>query len=162
MEIDVSSLLNGRKESIDFLEIPIFEKSELLNVDLLDLKDVSAEGTITRFDDFYNFELEIKGIMILPCSVTLKPVEQSFDIKVNNDLETILSELDENFKYIPNLLDILPIIWQNIVMEIPIKVTSPDAYDQSQKGEGWELLSEDDDKPNTALAGLKDLFKKEV
>ena len=88
--------------------------------------------------------LIIDGVMTLPCSVTLKDVLYPFhietEVKISNDDEN----LEEYVKIIQNSIDILPIIWQNIALEIPLKVVSDDVSDTPTSGDGWKLVSLDD------------------
>ena len=57
-----------------------------------------------------------------------------------------------------NTIDIFPIIWENILMEIPIKVTSPDA-DKELSGDGWKFVTNDEGlKVSNAFDKLKDLL----
>lgn len=48
-------------------------------------------------NDYY-LDLEISGIMVLPCAVTLKPVNHDFNIKISDNLNELLSEIDKNIK----------------------------------------------------------------
>jgi len=38
----------------------------------------------------------------------------------------------------------LPIIWENILLEIPIRATNADDEFERVAGEGWEILTESD------------------
>ena len=71
-------------------------------------------------------DLEVKGTMIIPCAITLKPTKIPYNIEINGTLNELLDEIDEKFT---NILDIFPIIWENILMEIPMRVVSPDLED---------------------------------
>lgn len=79
--------------------------------------------------------------MVLPCAITLKPVDYPFSIEFDKSLEEICEETTENLKKDENTLDILPIIWENILMEIPMKVVSKDANTSNLKGDGWEFVT---------------------
>ncbi len=84
--------------------------------------------------------------MILPCSITLEDVAYPFNINIDEAL-TEEDVKEENFiKIINKSIDIIPIIWQNIVMEVPLKVTSQKAESLKLRGEGWELIKEDENK----------------
>jgi uncharacterized protein len=54
----------------------------------------------------------------------------------------------------------MPIIWQNIVVEIPMKVVSPNLDNTKLKGDGWELLTEEEkmSEIDPRLEKLKDLL----
>ena len=71
----------------------------------------------------------------------------------------MMEEIQEIAKKNNNSLDIFPIIWENILMEIPIKVTGPEATDLKLSGDGWKLVTEEsEEKENSAFAKLKDLL----
>ena len=115
------------------------------NTDIRNLSDVKVNAHIKRVtDSSYNMSLIIDGVMTLPCSVTLKDVLYPFhietEVKISNDDEN----LEEYVKIIQNSIDILPIIWQNIALEIPLKVVSDDVSDTPTSGDGWKLVSLDD------------------
>ena len=82
--------------------------------------------------------LKITGTMILPCSRTLKPVKYEFETVVEENMEEIFGKFKKT-------IDILPIIWENILMEIPIRVISPEAEEIETKGDGWELITDSKD-----------------
>lgn len=152
MEIDLTILNN--KSSIDIDSDITFPKEDLTKAGILKMDKVHVQGSITPALDDYFISLNIKGKMDLPCSLTLKPVDFPFNIVVEENL----SEIDENFKKTQKTIDILPIIWENILMEIPMKVISPYAKDMQTKGEGWELITDSEKKGNNSLAKLKDLL----
>ena len=149
MEIDLN-LLNT-KSKIDIDGKVSFSKEEVQKAGILDMKEIYVKGSLTQE---YQLDLNIKGEMILPCSLTLEPVNYPFDIKIDENLD----EFIENTKKTQKTIDILPIIWENILMEIPMKIVSPKAKNMKTKGEGWELITDSEDKGNHSLAKLKDLL----
>ena len=61
------------------------------------------------------------------------------------EVENKKDEEDEEYvKIIQNNIDIISIIWQNIVLEIPLRVVSEDANNSPVSGEGWKLIREDE------------------
>ena len=122
--------------------------------------DAVVRGLRATSDFEYEISMEVTGTMILPCAVTLKPVEYPFQLKIEGNLEQILQEIDENAKKIENSIDILPIIWENILMEIPMRVVSKEAEEVHLEGDGWKLVTDKDSvkETNPALAKLKDLL----
>ena len=78
-----------------------------------------------------------------------------YNIVINGTLNELLDENDEKFT---NILDIFPIIWENILMEIPMRVVSPSAEDLEIKGDGWRLVTEGEES-SSPLAELEDLLK---
>ena len=97
--------------------------------------------------------------MVLPCSITLKPVDYAFNAEISGDYMELMSEIENSVQKVDNSLDIFHIIWENILMEIPIKVTCPDATDLKLSGDGWKLVTEgEEDGTTSAFDKLKDLL----
>ena len=144
MIIDLTKLNSGIEEYTTIDLSYSFSKEELKDSEILELNDVKIYGTISKnsLNDYY-LDLEISGIMVLPCAVTLKPVNHDFNIKISDNLNELLSENDKNIKKVENLLDIFPIVWENILMEVPMRVVSSDVSDVPLEGNGWKFIKED-------------------
>lgn len=155
MEIDILNLKNGMEEYIDVDINYSFSKEELENTDILEFNDCKVVGTISNGYDDFILNLNVLGIMVLPCSVSLKPVNYPVDIKIEGNFKDLFTEKDINVK---NSIDIFPIIWENILMEIPLKVVSDDLTDVKTSGEGWQLITEKQGEINPELEKLKDLL----
>ena len=56
------------------------------------------------------------------------------------DIDEKLDEFIENNE---NSLDIIEILWQNIVLEVPLIYTEVKDYSK-YRGDGWKLVSEED------------------
>ena len=149
MEIDLNEL--NIKPEINIDTKVKFEEENLKKAGILNMDEVNIKGKITENLDEYLLKLNINGKMILPCNLTLEPVDYPFNIEIEENL----NEIAKNSK---KTIDILPIIWENILMEIPMKVVSPKAKNMKTKGEGWELITDSEDKGNHSLAKLKDLL----
>ena len=165
MIIDLVRLKNNIDEYINIDYKYSFAKEKLDGTEIMSLDNVLIKGYITKDSmDELVINLNINGIMVLPCSITLKPVNHEFTTSVDGQLQTIMSEIDENNKKIENTIDILPIIWENILMEIPMKVVSPDAQYVKLEGVGWKFITNMENKVevNPELAKLQELLKKEV
>ena len=161
MVIDLVRLNNNLVDRININESYSFNEEQLQNTEIKKLDGVSIIGYIEK-DSLgdYNIFLTIKGIMVLPCSLTLKPVPYPFTIEIKGSLSEILAEIDKKIKKVENTIDILPIIWENILMEIPMKVVSEDTKDLKLEGKGWKLITEEEEKKevNPELSKLKDLL----
>lgn len=135
----------------------IFENKSLIN-GLKDVKNAHYSGAIKLNED-ENIELDLllTGKMILIDSITLNEIEKDFEIKI----EETLSQEDDNFKeYFNNLqntLDISEILWQNIVLEVPIRIRQ-DEEDIILEGEGWQLNKNDEEEIDPRLAKLQELL----
>lgn len=159
MNIDITSLKARTNNVVEFCDTLTFPEEKLKETELSDLKDVQVKGSIKRnLMDTFDIELNVVGVMVLPCALTLKPVDYPFTIEIKEDLETLLKEIDNN-SFLGNSVDILPIIWENILMEIPMRVVSPDAKIDNKHGEGWQVINDEEaDIINPALEKLKDLL----
>lgn len=137
-----------------------FPKEMLKNTELISLKNVHVDGFfIKNAIEEIECKLTISGIMVLPCSITLKETDYPFETKINDTLTHLLEEIGDFEKKVENTIDILPIIWENILMEIPMKVVSENASFEKQEGDGWKLITDDEEKVmNPAFEKLKDLL----
>lgn len=154
--IDISKLENGLETRLLIDEDVNIPDSYLSEGDLLALKEVHASGYLERNSaDIYMLNLTISGIMVLPCAITNEPVDYPFKTNIDDALDNILLEIDQKMN---NPLDILPIIWENILLEIPIRVVSKEARNKELKGNGWELV-EDSKTTDNPLAKIKDILE---
>jgi uncharacterized protein len=159
MNYDLTRLRNGIDKNVVIDDYYSFTEDELKGTDLSKLDNVHIEGEISlnAIDEIY-LSLQVTGNMVIPCAITLKPVDVPFDIIIEGDLSEIHPESQENVEKCINSLDILPIIWENILMEIPMRVVSPDADITKLKGDGWRVITDEEDSVNSELSKLKDLL----
>ena len=140
----------------DFIPVDLeyhFNKEEMEGTDLLECNcQVTGEIYKSVMRELA-VSLKIKGIMILPCAVTLKPVEYPFNIEIDGEISELLDNFNKNYT---NTIDIFPIIWENILMEIPMRVVSDEAKDYKIEGDGWKLVTEEEH--SSPFDELKDLF----
>ena len=149
MEYDITRLNNNIDKVINVNKTYSFKSDELKGTDLLKLDNVKIDGEI-RKNSLGDIELDIdvKGVMILPCAITLKPVEYPFAININGNYDELIEDLEENSTNFKNTIDILPIIWENILMEIPMRVVSDEAKDINMSGDGWKFVTDEEDTNN--------------
>lgn len=142
--LDLTRLQNRLANELNYSDTIVLDKSLYENTDIRELSKVDVSAHITRVtDSSYSMDLEIKGTMVLPCAITLKDVNYPFDIKTEVKLSND-DDLDEEYvKINQNSIDIISIIWQNIVLEIPLRVLSEDTLDTPISGDGWKLIRED-------------------
>ena len=140
MLIDLTPINYNQKKEIIIDEDIFFSKDDLKETEIIDLKNVKVKGKIYKDSlEEIIIQLQITGTMIVPCSRTLKPTEYKFESEIEENIE----ENEEKTKKIKKTIDILPIIWENILMEIPIRIINPEAEEVDIKGEGWELITSD-------------------
>jgi uncharacterized protein len=125
---------------------------------------VKGEGYFLNSADRLRLKIKVSGVMVLPCAISLEPVDYQFNIDIEqwfsfgNELERedlIIVEKDE--------LDLIDFIWENIFLSIPLKVVKKGAKIPKIEGENWRFLSEDKDadkpKVDPRLEKLKSFSK---
>lgn len=161
MNIDLTKLFNRELDEILIDEsIKIPEDYYKDNDDIKDVSLVKVFGDITDNQEYFSVNLNIKCELTLVCSVSLKDVKYNIDINIEEIIGENDNNLEEFDKIINNSIDLLPIIWQNILMEIPIKVVSPDIEEKNIYGDGWKFITdeEEDNEIDPRLSKLKDFL----
>ena len=135
-------------------------KDDLLDNRIHDLKDSFAEGRI-----YINcaremiLECEFYGTMFIEDSISLEFIPYEFNIVIEENLDEIEENYIDCIEKGKNILDLKSILWQNIVLEVPISYTK--VKDAELKGNGWELLNEEktNEEIDPRLKKLEDLLK---
>lgn len=148
-------------EAITF-PVEMFEKFSQIN----NLKDVTVQGTgnLDVKEKRLYVELSIKGIMVLPCALTLDEVDYPFDIQTQEVFSFEKPDpLEEVHEVKKNMVDLTPVVFENIMLDVPMRVVKEEASIQVE-GKGWKIFEKeseikDDDYIDPRLAKLKDYFK---
>ena len=98
--------------------------------------------------------------MILKDAVTLEEIEYPFtlsiDEKINEDNEMLENFIEKK----QNTLDIIGVLWENIVLEIPISYRKSKL--ENEYHDGWELVGESNkEEIDPRLAPLLELYNDE-
>jgi uncharacterized protein len=136
---------NTFEETIDFSEV-------IKDTDILKISPVEVKGDYEIYDDNqeFVFYMEIKCTLTMACAITLKEVEVELDFDVE---ETFTTYKTEEFNTIEGItIDLLPILWSNIILEKPMRVVSPDATSDFEQ----DNIEFEDENINNAFAKLKD------
>lgn len=144
--IDLTNLYTNVVDEISLDGEYYIDKESITDSRILDLSKISVKGSISKDLDDFEINMNIKGEMTINDSVTLKPTNYPFDIDFNEKL----SEIIENNEF---SLDINEILWQNIVLEVPLRFTIVEDYSKI-KGDGWKLVSEEDLVKNNPFNNL--------
>lgn len=159
MKLDLLPLINGSETTIVIDELIGLPKELYEKTDIRKLSKIRLEGIINDIgNDVFNISVNVKGEMILPCSLSLEDVNYPFEININENVGNS-DDFEENYKIVSNTLDILPILWENIVLEIPSKVIKP-GVKMKTEGDGWSLANDGEVK-NNQLGDLKELLDME-
>lgn len=158
MKIDLTKLIFNNLHRIPVQGEIIIPSEMLENTDIRRISPVKVNGFVSNNEENYELDINITGEMVLPCCRTLKDVNYPFDIHID---EIIDENNDNSLEIIQNSLEIFPIVWQNILVDVPLRVLAPDAKDEPIKGDGWRLITEEtnEEKVDPRLAKLKDYIK---
>ncbi len=140
MNIDIIKLNN--KNFLDIDEDITIPEEYLKGTQVRGTKDIHVTGRIS-IDSYEDVQvnLEVNGIFVLGCAITLDDV----DYKFTSIIEENIGQFQEILNKRTNYLDILPIIWENIVLEVPIRVVKEGVKDINLHGNGWELVSNEEE-----------------
>jgi uncharacterized protein len=122
----------------------------LENSDIVKISNTEVKGDFEIYDhtDFV-FYMEVKCTVTMLCAITLKEVEVELDFDIE---ETLSTEKNDDFIHIDGItIDLLPIIWSNIILEKPMRVVSENA-DVNFEENNVEFETE---STNNAFAQLK-------
>lgn len=141
-------LLQAKDNALTFDEKMSFDDAAFANYEQIKrVDDVRAYGEI-KYDVHLErifVSMNIEGTMIVPCAITLEDIEFPFETEA---YETFGFEAsDEEFLHVMkgDVVEVLPIIFQLILMEAPLKVVKKGI--KYPKGKGWEVVKETKAKP---------------
>jgi len=156
MNIDISKV-NEKGIVID--EVVSFGEEYIKNTPIQKLDDIEVKGRV-----YYSvtnevvLEASVKGTMVLLDAIDLEPI----NYPINLEISEVLSENDdEKMEKDVKTLDIMDILWQNIVLEVPISIKKDPDKKYDLHGDGWELIDEESKKVDPRLAPLLELLEKE-
>ena len=159
---DITNVMTNVSNSIEIninVDIP---KEYLEKASILELKDVTFVGSISKVIDYYNIKGLLKGIMILPDDVTLERVSIPFRVEIDTDFGENFETDENNLIIFENNIDLISFLWQNIVLEVPSKDRGKKDEEITLEGDGWRLMTEDEYNKgnNLGLSELKTLLDK--
>ena len=158
--IDITELLTSQVDSILIDEIITIPSEYLENTEIRKISDVIVKGKVYYEDLEYQVSLNIKCDLVLPCSVSLKDVDYKIDININEIISEDAEKVEKNDKIVNNCIDLLSIVWQNILVEIPLRVVSPDVKEENIYKDGWKFITneEENEEIDPRLSKLKDFL----
>ena len=152
--MDLSSLHSMVVSNISIHDKFSFDEELYHHPDILKLSEVLVDGDIVLKDFKDAFVGVIKGSMVLADSISLEEVSYPFEIDFDD-------YLPENYIKNENTLDIFGFLWENIVLEVPLRFTK--VQDLSKfHGDGWRIIREDERKnENNPFLKLLNDFEEE-
>lgn len=157
MIVDLLGLINNRENKVKIDNDINFSSDPVNSTTIRSLENIHFSGSIVKLiDDTFELTGKLTGTMILPDDITLEDYKYDFT-----------SEIEENFDEtsinLQKSIDITDILWQNILVEIPLRAVNPKNENIKLEGDGWRLISEEEVKnENNPLSSLGDLFKEGV
>ena len=145
-----------------------FDNDYIIDQDIVIPKDYYKDSEVIDINNLHIFGklyydsndtihgiFDIDGKMIIEDAISLEEIEYPFSIKYDDILE-------ETLKNDENKLDLFEFLWENIVLEVPLKFTEVTNFSEI-KGDGWKLISEDEEISNNNPFSdlLKNFDKKE-
>ena len=88
-------------------------------------------------------DLSVTGVMIVPCSITLEDVEVEFHSDASEQFSFVKCDDADVHETKGDVVELLPVIFQLILMEVPLKVVKPGIGEYPQ-GNGWKVIKEED------------------
>lgn len=137
---------------------------QLSHINGLKETHVSGTGRLDIGNQQLYVDLHIDGQMILPCAISLEDVDYPYEIDSSVIFAFYKPDEDEEVIEVKkNVVDLTPVVFQEIMMAVPMRVVKEGAT-LKEKGHGWKVLSEEDivqdeQDIDPRLAKLKDYFK---
>ncbi len=135
-------------------------KEQYKNASILDIKNLHIKGNISYdYENNLSIAIEANGDFLLEDAITLEAILYPFSCKIEEKIENIEETCGSFYEKSKNTLDISEILWENIVLEIPIRATNMKSEDLNLQGSGWELAKEEKDKIDPRLEKLTELLE---
>lgn len=135
MKIDLRKLYALNKLSID--EEAVIPEEYYKNAGVRSLSKVKVNGDVTvNYEENIELHLNVSGEFIIPCAITLDDVIVPFNTLIEEEIDQ--NKLNDEF-----FLDLLDVLWENIVLEIPVRVVKEGVKSEDLHGEGWELVTKE-------------------
>lgn len=145
MNIDLTKLITSSVDEIEIDNKIVIPEEYFKGTDVRRLEDVTFRGIITKLcNGDYQISGKLSGIMVLPDDITLEDVSVKFTSEIEENFTEFGSNDAKDIKIVQNRLDITEFLWQNILVEIPLKVRSHENEDLTLEGDGWRLVTEEE------------------
>lgn len=149
------------------------------NPEILGLEGLKAKGKVVYDDGFYVLDYDLTYTITLPSSRSLEPVQRSEQLMVeevfieSQDVSAKKDLVEEDLVIILEdpVIDLKESILDNILLNIPLKVLTPDeeANEELPSGKDWQIISqvqyeelkEKNKEAENPFAALSNLFDDE-
>ena len=160
-------------------EFDLLKDLQKRNPEILDLKNVTATGGVAYDTGLYVLDYQLSYTIVLASSRSMEPVEIQESYPVTEVFaENVQSEADiealEEDLILPiegGKIDLSESVADNILLNIPLKVLTPEEEDGQGfiEGNDWKIMTEEEyqeaqaikKEENNPFAGLQGLFEEE-
>ena len=160
-------------------ELDLLKELQKRNPEILDLKNVTATGRVAYDTGLYVLDYQLTYTIVLASSRSMEPVDlqESYpvtevfaeDVQSDADIEALEEDLILPIE--GGKIDLSESVADNILLNIPLKVLTPEEEDGQGfiEGNDWKILSEEEyqaaqaikKEENSPFAGLQGLFDEE-
>jgi uncharacterized protein len=167
MKWQIARLLKESIKEIEINEEVDFSDAVKRNPDIRSMTKIAVvgKGFIFTTERRMEFDLTIKGEMTLGCALTLDDVSYPFEATINPVFIWDIDKYDGDSEdyYARDTIELAPAIWQEIFIQIPLRVVKEGAYEELAR-QGIEIFSAEEieneaknkvDPRFAALEGLK-------
>lgn len=166
-----------KKKHINFEEnLDLHEELLARSSEILDCSIIETRGEVSYEDGLFYLDYQLKTVLTLPSSRSLRAVEYPMEVVVN-EIFTTEENAKENQELLDNdmifildkdLISLDESAADNILLEIPLRVLAENEEDEAMPmGKFWSVLTEEDykkqqeekqDEKKSPFAGLDGLF----
>ncbi|KHF40794.1 YceD family protein [Halalkalibacter okhensis] len=171
MKWSLQQLSVAKRKPFTFEEEIDVSSLKELNQDIRSVSPFHVKGEVNYTGSMITFQLKIKGELILPCVRTLADVKFPIDLQVvehfhpTNDYVTADVDQDEIHFFEGETIDLIPVIKERILLEIPIQVYAEIEAERlaPPAGKDWGIVTEEEhnNRVDPRLADLAKFFEKE-
>ena len=159
MDVDLTKvpIRNINYEGVVAIPKEYYEK-----MDILDVQNVHLKFEIYKnMDQDDILHLVCTGNFLLQDARNLEPVSYPFQFEFAEKIDEESEMCGRFLENSQNTLDIMAILWENIVLENPISYTECDSLENPKENVGWRVVGEkDDEEIDPRLAPLMELLDK--
>lgn len=162
MKYTTGMLKKYMTKSLDINDIYDFSEDAKQTGDILRVEPTHVDGEAYYYRDTeeFVFNVDVKTTVYMQCAITL--VEIPIQIEFNREYvfkEKLNEEDDDIYVIDGHTMHLDKVVWSDILIEKPMKVTVEDAEPEDIGALNESDLSTKELKINNQFAGLKDFFK---
>ncbi|RFU60326.1 DUF177 domain-containing protein [Bacillus sp. V59.32b] len=167
MEWTISQLQKIREKELQLDETVDVSDLKERDKQIRDVSPIKVTGRADISSSKVTFHLHLSGQFILPCSRTLVDVKYPIDIDTTETflLNAASYDLEDDDVTVlkGDVVDLIPVIKENLLLEIPMQVFCEDARSEDaapQSGNDWAVVTEEESKQKVdpRLASLANFF----